>query len=346
MQTAIGVFAALQLALVILWATRPVGSARLASVSVAAACVSLASSVMSVFLSYAEHTRSPSPSSLLNGFLLVSVLLDAALLRSLWLSDAVGRALQAVFSASVALKALLVVLEAREKTRFLDGRYSPSETAGIYSRAVFAWVTPLLRTGFKRLLTTADLYSLDADMDVAVVGERFWGDWNRKNSESSRYFKPQLNRPFVKVNLTNIWPPAARHNYALLWQCLVTLRWPLLAAAIPRLALIAFTICQPLAVNKFLQFLDDLSQPVDYGYGLLGAYGIIYLGIAMSQALYWQLNGRTVSMMRGVLVSAVFREATSISITATDNAAAVTLMSSDVSVPPYPLTVVSVADLV
>ena len=231
-----------------------------------------------------------------------------------------------------------MVLEAREKTRFLEGRYSPFETSGLYSRAVFAWVTPLLRTGFKRLLTTADLYSLDADMDAAVVGERFWGDWNRKTLKSSRYLKPQLNRPFViKVNLTNIWLPAARHNYALLWQCLVTLRWPLLSAAVPRLVLIAFTICQALAVNEFLQFLDDLSRPVAYGYGLLGAYGLVYLGIAISQALYWQLNGRTVTMMRGLLVSTVFREATSISITATDNAAAVTLMSSDVSVHPLSL---------
>lgn len=100
---------------------------------------------------------------------------------------------------------------------------------------------------------------------------------------------------------------------------------------LPRLALLAFTICQPLALNRFLIFLDDSSQPATIGYGLVAAYGLIYFGIAVTQALYWHRNGRSVTMLRGVLVSAIFSKATETSITATDDSAAVTLMSSDVS---------------
>ncbi|KAK7418553.1 hypothetical protein QQX98_003898 [Neonectria punicea] len=308
---AIAVLAVLHLALVVLWATRPPGT-RLSRVSVAAACVSLASSLMSCVLSYAEHVKSPRPSSLLNAFLLVSLLLDAALLRTLWLlpSSVVHASIPAVFAAAFSLKAALVVLEAWDKSPYLvagagAGPYAPEATAGLYARAVFAWVTPLLLTGFRRLLKPVDLFTLDEDMAVAGLDERFWRHWQKSSS---------------------------RRKHHLIRCCIVTLRWPLVAVALPRLALLAFTICQPLVLNRFLVFLDDSSQPATIGHGLIAAYGLVYFGIAITQALYWHRNGRSVTMVRGILVSAIFSKATEMSVTATDDSAAVTLMSSDVEV--------------
>lgn len=70
---------------------------------------------------------------------------------------------------------------------------------------------------------------------------------------------------------------------------------------------------------------------MNVGYGLIGAYGLVYLGIAATQALYWHQNGRCVTMLRGVLVSAVFSKVTEVSVVAVDDSAALTLMSSDVS---------------
>ncbi|KAH7145722.1 P-loop containing nucleoside triphosphate hydrolase protein [Dactylonectria estremocensis] len=306
---AIAILATLHLALVVLWATQPPG-ARFSPVSVAAACVSLASSLVSCVLSYAEHVKSPRPSSLLNAFLLVSLLLDAALLRTLWLlpSSTVHASLPAVFTAAFSLKAALVVLEAWDKSAYLVARagpYAPEVTAGLYARAVFAWVTPLLNTGFRRLLKPVDLFALDEDMGAAGLVERFWWYWKKAPSN---------------------------HNYRLIRCCIVTLRWSLVAVVIPRLALLAFTICQPLALNRFLVFLDDSSQPAAVGHGLVAAYGLIYFGIAITQALYWHRNGRSATMLRGVLVSAIFSKATETSIAAADDSAAVTLMSSDVEV--------------
>lgn len=136
---------------------------------------------MSCVLSYTEHAKSPCPSALLNVFFLVSLLLDAALLRTLWLSS-IQVSIQAIFTASFGLKAVLVVLEARDKSRYLIGErrtYSPEETAGLYGRAVFAWVTPLLVTGFRRLLKPVDLFTLDEDMAVAGLNERFWWHWRK-----------------------------------------------------------------------------------------------------------------------------------------------------------------------
>ncbi|PNP52062.1 hypothetical protein THARTR1_07271 [Trichoderma harzianum] len=293
----VGCLAALQLVLIALWATHD-GPARLNSVSVAAACVSFASSLMSCALSYFEHGRSLGPSSLLNVFLLVSLLLDAAVLRTVWLSlstAAASASIRAVLTASFGLKAALLVLEAREKSGHVVGRQTlaPEETSGLYSRAVFAWVAPLLRTGFQRLLRPADLFALDEKMTS---------------------------------------PSTQANKHRLIFCCIVTLRSAIISVIVPRLFLLAFTICQPLVLTRFLGFLNDETQSANVGYGLIGAYGLVYLGIAATQALYWHQNGRCVTMLRGVLVSAVFSKVTEVSIVVVDDSAALTLMSSDVDV--------------
>ncbi|GFP53312.1 ABC multidrug transporter B [Trichoderma asperellum] len=303
-----GCLAALQLVLIALWATHH-GPARLNSVSVAAASICFISSLVSCALSYYEHARSLHPSSLLNLFLLVSLLLDAAVLRTVWLSLSTT-SIQAVLTVSFALKTTLLVLEAREKADHIVGRptLAPEEMSGLYSRAVFAWVAPLLRTGFRRLLRPADLFPLDEEMSISSLSERFWWHW-RKASPSTQ---------------------ASKHR--LILCCIVTLRSALFSVIVPRLALLAFTICQPLVLTRFLGFLNDETQPVNIGYGLVGAYGLVYIGIAATQALYWHQNGRCVTMLRGILVSAVFSKVTEVSVVAIDDSAALTLMSSDVDV--------------
>jgi len=62
----------------------------------------------------------------------------------------------------------------------------------------------------------------------------------------------------------------------------------------------------------------------------MAAYGLVYLGIAVSSAFYWYRANRMLTMLRGMLMSAVFAKATEIGIGTSDNAAAVTLMSTDV----------------
>ncbi|KAL7922301.1 multidrug resistance-like protein [Trichoderma austrokoningii] len=303
-----GCLAALQLVLIGLWAAHH-GPARLNSVSVAAASISFVSSLMACALSYHEHARSLHPSSLLNLFLLASLLLDAAVLRTVWTALS-ATSIPVVLTVFFALKTALLVLEAREKASHVVGRptLAPEETSGLYSRAVFAWVAPLLRTGFRRLLRPADLFPLDEEMGVSSLSERFWWHW-RKASPSTQ---------------------ASKHR--LVFCCITTLRSALFSVIVPRLAVLAFTICQPLVLTRFLGFLNDETQSVKIGYGLVGAYGLVYMGIAATQALYWHQNGRCVTMLRGILVSAVFSKVTEVSVGAVDDSAALTLMSSDVDV--------------
>jgi len=62
------------------------------------------------------------------------------------------------------------------------------------------------------------------------------------------------------------------------------LKWRILEPIIPRLVLLAFTFCQPLLVNRFLDYLQDPVEIKDanIGYGLIGAYGLVYFGMAVS----------------------------------------------------------------
>ncbi|KAF4845765.1 ABC transporter atnG [Colletotrichum siamense] len=313
---AIGVLAVLQLILIALWAIhRDEGLLR--TVSIAASCVSFVASLVFGGLSYIEHSKSLKPSSILNTYILVSLVLDGAILRTIWLSH-LSAAISAVFTASFALKTAIVILEAQGKTRYIvdpDGRsLSPEETSGIYSRGLFWWLTPLLMTGFRRLLKPLDLFTLDESMSAAVLSERFWLHWNES--------------PPASHDTTNDSPRP--HSYQLVWACIKTLKWQLLAVVPVRLCLLGFTICQPLVLNRFLDFLQDPSENVNHGYGLIGAYGLVYLGISITSSFYWHKAFRSLTMLRGVLVAAVYSKTTELRSASSDDSAAVTLMSTDV----------------
>ncbi|KXH47176.1 hypothetical protein CSIM01_06458 [Colletotrichum simmondsii] len=333
-QAAIAILAVLQLVLVGLWSTHRRGNiivvggdsgSRLRAVSIAASCASFAATVMFAGLSYIEHAKSLKPSSILNTYILVSLVLDGAILRTMWLSH-LSVAISAVFAASFACKAAVVILEAQEKTRYLvpsssaSGRsYSPEETSGIYSRGLFWWLTPLLLTGFRRLLKPLDLFVLDGSMSAAALNERFWLHWNKL--------------PPSSVSTGDDQPGDASRSsskYRLIRACIVTLKWQLLAVVLPRLFLLGFTICQPLILNRFLEFLQNPSETANYGYGLVGAYGLVYLGISISSSFYWHAAFRCLTMLRGVLVAAIYTKTTELRVAPGDDSAAVTLMSTDV----------------
>ena len=59
-------------------------------------------------------------------------------------------------------------------------------------------------------------------------------------------------------------------------------------AVIPRLFLIAFTYAQPFLINAAIKFASlPESQPYDnIGYGLIGAYFLVYTGIAVRYLQY------------------------------------------------------------
>lgn len=58
--------------------------------------------------------------------------------------------------------------------------------------------------------------------------------------------------------------------------------WSFVGPIIPRLLLILFTYSQPLLLQRIVLYLQESHASEAEGYGLIGAYAIVYLGIAVS----------------------------------------------------------------
>ncbi|KZL72491.1 ABC transporter [Colletotrichum tofieldiae] len=262
-----------------------------------------------ILLSFLEHPRSPRPSMLLGIYLLVTILFDIAQSRTLWLSSGSTNDLQQarISVAAVALKAVILVLESRKK-RLVDLRKQqcPEATSGIISLSTYFWVNTLFFTGFRKLLTIGDLYALDEPMSAEVLYTKL---------------SPRLERNIAKG-----------HTHALFRSLISTLVVPLILPIVPRLCLMGFTFCQPLMIESLLNYLQEPkgSSSPNKGYGFIGAVILIYVGMATSMSLYWYFQERLVHMMRAILVSAVYRKTTAISLSAADDSSALTLMNADV----------------
>ena len=233
---------------------------------IAAAVLKLVSAIFMITLSVIDHGRSPRPSVLLNSYLFLTLLLDAAQTRTLFLSsgDKPELTYSSIFSATIVLKVGILLLEAQRKSRWVswdEKEHSPEETSGIFSIGVFFWLNKIFLEGYSKVLTMKDLYPLDSSLDGKLLHEEF-----------SRYMD------YSKLK---------DDKFGLVKVLIRTLKIPLLRPIPPRLALLGFTFCQPFFIAKLL---DQLSKPevdANIGYGLIGASILIYSGIAISTAICW-----------------------------------------------------------
>lgn len=126
---------------------------------------------------------------------------------------------------------------------------------------------------------------------------------------------------------------SARGKFALLRAMARAMLVPLSTAIVPRLSLIFFRFMQPFLIHRVSSF---VAQPVteyttNQGWGLTGAYGLVYLGIAVSsdceqyrlitnarqfsQAIYYHQIYRMITMISGALVSSIYAKTVQLSTT-------------------------------
>jgi ABC-type multidrug transport system fused ATPase/permease subunit len=310
---AITTYVGLELALLILVA---VGSFRATTMFIAASALKLVSALAMVTLSVVDHSRSPRPSVLLSSYLFLTLLLDAAQARTLFLlssSDKPELTYSSIFAAAMALKAGILLLEAQRKSRWVrwpgegddEKEHSPEETSGIFSLGVFFWLNRLFAVGYSKVLGLADLYPLDRSLEGRLLHDEF-----SRNMDYSKLRGDQ---------------------YGLVKVLVRTLKVPLLLPVAPRLALLGFTFCQPLFLEKLLDHLAKPQVEDNVGYGFIGAAVLIYTGIAVSFALASYFHHRFRTMLRSILVTEIFDKATKARIggIGDDDSAALTLMSTD-----------------
>ncbi|OJK00394.1 hypothetical protein ASPACDRAFT_52107 [Aspergillus aculeatus ATCC 16872] len=302
--TALGVT---QLVLTVLWAL-PLVARTEASVAVNAVTI-VGSLVLGAF-SYSEHNRSVRPSFIINLYLAVTLLFDIAKTRTLWLRDpdGINKSIAIVTSLGVGIKSPLFLLEALEKRRFLRPEYkgySPEALAGIYNRSFFWWLNPLFKRGFSKILAVDDLFVLDKQLEAKRLHREVEAEWKKGQANGSG---------------------------SLLSACLRSFKWHVCAVIPPRLMLAALNICQPLLLERSLTFTEQASSPStkNIGYGLIGAYILVYTGLAVTMGQYQHLTYRSITMVRGALVSMIYKKACSLSTRDADPAASVTLMSADI----------------
>ncbi|RDA86714.1 hypothetical protein CP532_4180 [Ophiocordyceps camponoti-leonardi (nom. inval.)] len=301
------VWLALQLILLSLWSRHEQHRTR-ASVPSAALNVIVALQIMT--LSWMEDGRSIRPSSLLSIFLLVSLVFDLAQARTLWLLR-LEKPIAAVFTASTVIKAIMLLLENRNKTTYLNPTASPlppEATSGIINRSFLWWLNDLFCRGLdhEKPLTIDRLYPLDPQLASAAVGFRMQRAWAQRRRPERRFEFPLA--------------------------VFKTLQGPILSAVIPRLFLIAFTFSQPFLISRVLNLLSEPDNETsrNTGYTLIFAAAFIYMGMTMSNLQYNHRVYRNMVMFRGACVTLLYNHVLTLPIGQYDDSAVVTLMSVDV----------------
>ncbi|RDW82931.1 cyclic peptide transporter [Coleophoma crateriformis] len=297
----LAVYIALQAALLVLYAAN--SSVRTPS-SLTAAVLAVLDALGLLLLSHAEHFRSLRPSDITNTYLFITLLFDIARTRTLWIQHA-PKPIAAVFSAMLAVKLSVAITEAVEKRGILLLPYrhvSPEATSGIYSRAFFWWLNKIMMVGFRRVIRDEDLFPLEDDLSSIVLKRQAETSWARANKTRS---------------------------HALFWSTLNANRVKLAASMFPRLALIGFRYVQPFLLSQTVDFVGRKEESDSIGWGLTGAFLVVFLGIAIASAIYSHTCYRFVTAVRGTLVSMIYAKTVDLSITALNESAAITLMSSD-----------------
>ncbi|GKT98958.1 unnamed protein product [Fusarium langsethiae] len=276
--------------------------------SLAAAILNLLAALSIVLLAHVEHVKSVRPSFLLTAYLFVTLLFDAARLRTEWLVS-LNISYAATLSASAVFKLALLVLETVEKRKILissDKPISKESTSGPFSRGFFVWLNSLLISGWATVLTNNDLPSIYEKLSSEKLAVRFGIAWKKASSSSK---KPSLFKTTISV-----------------------LRWELLGILPPRIGMIALSISQPFLVSNTLRFLamPSSESTANLGYGLIGAFAFVFIGSAILTAWYEHLTFRAGAMVRGGLITMIYSKMMRLPIDDLAESSAVTLMGNDV----------------
>ncbi|CEJ57910.1 hypothetical protein PMG11_06587 [Penicillium brasilianum] len=288
-----------------------IGSASTRRYSISAAAVQLCCSVSLGLSALVSHVWGIRSSSFAQLFLVAWTTTDIA--RIVLLTEeplnADGHASYlGLASAIIAVKIVLLTVEELSRRSLLKDPYSkyPTEAlSGIINRAFMFWLNPLMWRG-----VAGEPLSLSEMVDC----------------------EHEFKSEGLSATLNIIWEkhvtPKSKHNLflTLAWQ----FRWLFIVPTPTRFAQAAFQFLQPFLIERTLAWYQnqgDGNEPRSVGGGLILAYGLVYLGVAISTAYSQYQIVRFITAIRGSLVSLIFRK--SLELPKSDMAP-LTLMSTDV----------------
>lgn len=169
-------YGVLQIVLLSLWST--LDSAPQTKLSIAEPAIAVVEALAMSVLSYLEHLKSPKPSGLLNGYLVLTVILDIALARTFWIREG-NHAIATVFTAALVCKFCLLMLEEipKKPSSPHDASFPRETRSGVISRSVFWWLNPLFIRGYRGLLILEDLDIIAKKFDSRRLLEKLDTRW-------------------------------------------------------------------------------------------------------------------------------------------------------------------------
>jgi hypothetical protein len=115
-----------------------------------AAAINFVAAIPLCLLSYMDHVFTVSPSLLVELYLLLTVGFDIVRIRTLWLMQDTSMPLAAIETASLVVKLLLAIVEARPKIGLLQDRtkqYTGEQLSGLYGQSLLLWLCSTLWNG-------------------------------------------------------------------------------------------------------------------------------------------------------------------------------------------------------
>ncbi|KAH7327434.1 P-loop containing nucleoside triphosphate hydrolase protein [Rhexocercosporidium sp. MPI-PUGE-AT-0058] len=270
------------------------------------ASISFVASCVLCLLSFFEHGRSTCPSTLVIIYIFTSLIGN---LIQLSLSGYHSQDLetQSIQLAHVCVELALLVTECRGKSSILKQQYqnlSPEETSSILSRTFFTWINPVLVKGNATTLNHDDLPAVHGRLSSESLRRKMLLAWDQRDKPEGRKTLPLV-----------------------LLRCLSK---PFTAAILPRISLIVFRYSQTVLIGLTIKFGRGAEDGQDGGYCLVLAALTIYLGLAISTAVYQHRLNMLKVITRGSLVGLIYHRSLEVESGKHEDGNAVTLLNTDV----------------
>ncbi|KAL7941244.1 P-loop containing nucleoside triphosphate hydrolase protein [Trichoderma barbatum] len=280
-------------------------------IAIATEVLSVSSNVGALALSILVDQRSVKPSDVMVLYYAASTILSIPRLRTLWLLSSDCLIQQAIWTIVIILTASVATIECFGKTKYLRPAFknelTPEQMTSFWSRSFFIWLLPVFRKGYSNVFLVDDLPDIDKDLKELATYTQLETAWRRTRGSRLGF---RLVRATFEAN-----------------------SWSFISAIVPRLMLSAFTFCQPFLIQAAVSHLNGTANEDDherFGQALVGAFALVYLGIAISRAVYWRQTYRMLAKVRAGLTTKIYRQMVSLQSRDVEDSAALTLMGTDV----------------
>ncbi|KAF8312113.1 P-loop containing nucleoside triphosphate hydrolase protein [Clavulina sp. PMI_390] len=256
---------------------------------VAALALEFVASIPLAALSYLEHSKSPTPSTLILIYSFLKSLFVGAVLRSFRLIPNISTGLLVAAALSVASYGTLFLAELVEKRSLfredIKSQYTGESTRSFLSRSTFLWLVPIMWRGRTSRLT------LDSLGDVPPADR----------VENAR-------QPLVD-ELKTLTPAQMARGSMLLRATLKAYTGTMLMPFLPRLILLAATFSQPYLVEKMISYVEPSTAgqyTTQQGWYLVAGFVCIFGVITLSTAVFWQTAYAMTVRYRAAVVGVVY----------------------------------------